>query len=84
MKKSKRSAEEILEIVADILSERPTTIFNLSKKASTPEKILTHSTIERYLGVICKVQELFNGKKIKFEKQKFGDKHYKVAWIEGK
>ncbi len=82
MKNKHRSSEEIIELIAKVLSNEPKTLHKLSREASTNSALLKDKTIERYLYIIVKVQKLFKGKEVHFQKQKFDENYYKVAWIE--
>lgn len=82
MKSKHRSSEEIIELIAEVLSNDPKTLYKLSSEASTNNTLLKSKTIERYLSIIVKVQKLFKGKEVHFQNQKFDENYYKVAWLE--
>ena len=81
-KTTRKGYEEILPLLANVLTEEPKSVNRICQEASEETDVLKHSTVERYLDIIVTIQELFQDKQIHFKKQSVGGRTYKEAWIE--
>jgi len=82
MRKERKTAKEIIDLLASVLTESPKSINRISTEASSDSEILKHSTVERYLEIIILIQELFPDCKVQLQKQEIGGRVYKEAWLE--
>jgi len=76
MGKERKSGLEIIQLIASHLTGEEQVLYTLSEATG-----LDHTTIERYLKLICECQILFAGKQIHYKEQKIGKKTYKSCWL---
>ncbi|MHA1185482.1 MAG: hypothetical protein ACTSXA_06415 [Candidatus Heimdallarchaeota archaeon] len=84
MTKDRKSSEEIIASLIESLTTNPQSLHKLmtiSKELGTP---LQHETIERYLKLMIKIQELLVDKTVHYQEQQVADRVYKTAWFEEK
>ena len=76
MGKERKSGLEIIQLIASHLTGEEQVLYTLSEATG-----LDHSTLERYLKLICECQILFSGKQVHYKEQKIGKKTYKSCWL---
>ncbi len=75
MGKERKSGLDIVRLIADFLTEEEQMLYALSEQSG-----LDHGTLERYLKLICEVQNLFADKHVQYKEHKMGKKTYKSSW----
>lgn len=79
-KDTRRSSDEIVRILAEILTNEPQSIGKLAELTKEEDE-LKYSTIERHIKLIALIQEIFADKKVMYEEQEIAGRVYKSAWI---
>ncbi|MHA1156167.1 MAG: hypothetical protein ACTSQK_08675 [Candidatus Heimdallarchaeota archaeon] len=82
MGKERKSSEEIIPIIAEILTTDQLSINALSKRSDDKGTMIRDDTFERHIKLIIQIQELFKTKQVCYKEEKFGQRTYKVAWVE--
>lgn len=79
MGKERKSSEEIIPILLQLLTSQEQTLSKLSSKSKELGEYLSHETIERHLKLLLLIQDLLQDKVVHYTEQEIGDRVYKSA-----
>ena len=83
MGKERKSSDEIIPIIAQLLTEDEQSLGRLVEQTKSTGEI-KYSTLERHLKLIVLIESLFQDMKLCYQEHEIAGRVYKTAWLEPK